>query len=309
MPTSTLLFVDDEQAVLNGVRRSLYKMRSVWKMDFANGGAEAMQMMQQHTYDMLITDIRMPGIDGVELLRWAQQSHPQTLRFVLSGQSDSKHLEQIVGLTHQFLTKPCDADALKLAIQRAEQLRFLLVDPDLQRLVARMKGLPVLPTVLAELMSAITSSGQSLRRVGDIIQRDMGLAAKVLQLVNSPYFGLVSEVRDVQHAATLLGLDALQNLVLAAGVFRELEGLNVPASLLERLLDHSLAVAAVARSIAQDVGLSAAGADHAFLGGVLHDVGKLLLADRFGRDYFLGRAAASNAHFPLSAAETDQFDA
>ena len=67
MPTSTILFVDDDIAVLNGMERSLYKMRTVWQMDFAGGGAEAMQRMRERSYDLLVTDIRMPDIDGVEV--------------------------------------------------------------------------------------------------------------------------------------------------------------------------------------------------------------------------------------------------
>ena len=305
MPTSTILFVDDDIAVLNGMERSLYKMRAVWQMDFAGGGAEAMQRMRERSYDLLVTDIRMPDVDGVELLSWAQRTHPQTLRFVLSGQSDSKHLEQIMGLTHQFLTKPCRADSLKMAIQRAEQLRFLLVDAELQRLVNRMKGLPILPTVLAELTTAVTSADQSLRRVAEIIGRDMGLAAKVLQLVNSPLFGLRQQVNDPHQAVVLLGLDTIKTLILAASTFDALQDTETSA-LAEEICDHAARVGWIARCIAKDRGDENA-VNWALAGSLLHDVGKLILNTQIPDLAIEAAELAQAENIPLFQAEVEIF--
>jgi putative nucleotidyltransferase with HDIG domain len=163
--------------------------------------------------------------------------------------------------------------------------------------------------VYLEMLSELRRRDASVERVADLIARDVSMTAKVLQLVNSSFFGLAVHVHDVHHAAALLGLNALKPLVLSAGVFRQLEERRVPAALAEQVLEHSVAVGGLARRLAQLEGLHRDEADNALLAGILHDIGKLVLADHFGATYALVCLAAEKAHLPLLAAELDQFAA
>ncbi|MEO7650489.1 MAG: response regulator, partial [Bryobacteraceae bacterium] len=102
-----LLFVDDEPKVLEGLKRSLRPMREDWNMSFVTSGAEALQTLEQAPFDVIVSDMRMPVMDGAQLLNEVRQRFPQVVRIVLSGQSDKELIYQSIAATHQYLDKPC----------------------------------------------------------------------------------------------------------------------------------------------------------------------------------------------------------
>jgi CheY-like chemotaxis protein len=143
-----LLFADDESKLLDGLKRSLRPMRDEWDMTFVTSGAEALKALEQAPFDVVISDMRMPGMDGAQLLKEVQQRYPQTVRIVLSGQSDqdSIHLQQknglpiirSIGSTHLYLAKPYESEQLKAAVMRACASRELLGSDSLRQLVTGM---------------------------------------------------------------------------------------------------------------------------------------------------------------------------
>ncbi|MDJ0855264.1 MAG: response regulator, partial [Desulfobacterales bacterium] len=88
MDRKRLLFVDDEPMVLKGLQRSLRSMRQEWEMTFAAGGREALDAMQAQPFDVVISDMRMPEMDGAQLLEVVKRDYPQVVRIILSGQLD-----------------------------------------------------------------------------------------------------------------------------------------------------------------------------------------------------------------------------
>ena len=108
-----ILFVDDEPMILQGIQHSLRGMRAEWEVALANSGAEALETMAQAPFDVVITDMRMPGMDGAQLLDLVKVKFPRTVRIILSGQSDRETILRSVGPSHQYLSKPCDLDELK----------------------------------------------------------------------------------------------------------------------------------------------------------------------------------------------------
>jgi DNA-binding NtrC family response regulator len=126
-----ILFVDDECNVLEGLRRMLRPQRNDWDMQFVMSGAEALKIMDARPIDLLITDMRMPEMDGAVLLTLTMERHPDVIRIILSGQADSDLIMKALGVAHQFIPKPCEPDSLKLIIQRAMELRTLMNDRDI----------------------------------------------------------------------------------------------------------------------------------------------------------------------------------
>ena len=175
-------------------------------------------------------------------------------------------------------------------------------------MVSKIDALPSLPAVYLRLVDELRREDASVDRIGELISKDLGMTAKVLQLVNSSFFGLPVHVKDATHAAALLGLNTLRPLVLTAGVFRQLEKSKVPAELLQNVMEHSLAVGCLAKRIAESEGLDRDASDDAMLAGILHDIGKLVLAENLGRDYSIVASAAEITNLPLEQAEHDQFD-
>jgi YesN/AraC family two-component response regulator len=201
MPRS-ILFVDDEPMVLSGLKRSLHGMRREWEMEFVAGGQEALRAMGERPFDIVVTDMQMPVMDGATLLQEIKRLYPQCLRFVLSGQADLASILKTVNPAHQFLAKPCEAAELQKRLTRALAVRNLLQNEELRGLVSKLDSLPTLPALYTELVKELDKSEPSIPRIGQLVTEDMGLTAKVLQLVNwttRPYLQRIESGPDVGH--------------------------------------------------------------------------------------------------------------
>jgi len=280
-----ILFVDDEPKVLDGLRRMLRAYRSDWTMCFYEGPEQALAAMAEAPFNVIVTDMSMPGMDGAELLTRVRDLYPDTVRIVLSGQSEHERILRAVGPAHQYLSKPCDPVYLRKTINRAILLGVRMNNPQLKNLVSQMDSLPSLPDIYFKLVEELRREEASVDRVGALISSDISMTAKVLQLVNSSFFGLPVHVNDATHAAALLGLNTLKPLVLTASIFRQLEESRVSQAFLEKVLSHSMAVAGVAKRLAKLEQLDLDTIDNTFIAGALHDLGKVVLADNFGREY------------------------
>src|SRR5208283_4055975 len=277
-----ILFVDDEAMVLAGLKRSLRPMREEWEMVFAAGGEEALAAIDRQAFDIIVTDMRMPGMDGAQLLEEVQRRSPQTLRMVLSGQSDRETIMRSVNPAHQFVSKPCEGEELKSRLIRAFALKDLLQNPDLRELVTKLDYLPSLPQVYLQLNEELRRPEPSLQRIDELIGADMAMTAKILKLVNSAFFCLPCEISSASRAVQFLGLDTLRTLVLTAHVFERFQSRLLTADDVQQISEHSLAVSNSARKIAIFEHASQLIQDQSFTTGLLHDAGKLILASTLG---------------------------
>jgi HD-like signal output (HDOD) protein/CheY-like chemotaxis protein len=280
-----VLFVDDEPRVLDGLRRMLYTLRREWQMEFAEGGVQALDRLATAPFDAVVTDMRMPGMDGAELLHEVMRRHPDTVRIVLSGQCDRETVLKTVDPTHQFLTKPCEPGILKSTLSRACERREQLCDNWHRQMVSRVTSVPSHPARYAELTAELRSSGASLERAGSIIASDVGMSAKILQLVSSSFFGTPQAPLEPLRAASLFDLDTLRALAFATHAFSPFDAPKIGLPFIDRLNTHSLVVAASAKAIILAEGGHPEEANIAYLAGFLHDVGLLVLGqqtpDRF----------------------------
>ncbi len=304
-----ILFVDDEPKVLESLRRSLRAYRRDWTMAFCEGAEQALQTLSSEPFDVIVSDLQMPGMDGAELLTRVRDLYPDMVRIVLSRHSEQEKILSAVGPAHQYLSKPCNPDFLYKTVARACSLNKRMNNPQLKSLVSQMDSLPSLPDIYLEIVEELRSAESSVDRVGTLISRDISMTAKVLQLVNSSFFGLPAHVNDAHHAAALLGLNTLKPLVLTASIFRQLEESRVSQAFLEKILSHSLAVAGVAKQLVKAEELDRDTIDNTFIAGALHDVGKIVLADNFGRDYTVLCHKAKAQQTPIVELEIEKFGA
>lgn len=284
MNKKRLLFVDDEPNILSGLRRMLRSLRNEYAMDFAEGGQEALEKMHATPFDVIVSDMRMPGMDGATLLTEIQHQFPHAIRIMLSGQADEESVLRTVGVVHQFLAKPCDPDTLKNVIGRACTLHGLISDGGVKDFVSGLGTLPSLPTVYVELQRLLHDPKTSVNEVAAVIERDLAMSAKVLQLVNSSFFGLFQTVESPARAVSLLGLDTITALALSVKVFSEL---RLPKELfsMETLWEHSMAIATCAKKIAAAETEDQHIINSSFIGGILHDIGKLVLMSHMAEEY------------------------
>lgn len=266
-----ILFVDDQPEILAGLRNLLRRRRNRWEMAFACSGQEALDLLAQAPYDVVVSDMRMPGMDGASLLAQVKERYPATARIILSGYADQVLAMRATYVAHQFLNKPCDAATLENVLQRTLDLQDLISSTEVRRIVGSLSSLPVLPRIYTELSRALAQEETTIKGVTQILEQDMGVCAKLLQMVNSAFFRLARKVSSVGEAVSYLGMDTVKNLVLAAKVF-DFPGPGVDGLAAASLQAHCLHVAALSRSIAGE------DTDAAFTAGLLHDIGILILA-------------------------------
>jgi len=302
-----ILFVDDEPNVLMGLKRMLHSQRDEWEMTFAGSGAEGLALLEKEPFDAVVSDMRMPGMDGAQLLSEVMRRHPEVIRIILSGHSDLECTMKAVGPTHQYLAKPCDADKLIATVARALALRGLLTDEKLRSLITSMERLPSLPALYQEIVRALRSEETSLSAVGKIIGRDPAMSAKILQLVNSAFFGLGRPVSTASQAVSYLGIDTVRALVLSVNVFGQFDPTTIPAFSLESLWTHSLSVGTLAKAIAVLEKASKSTCEDSLLAGLLHDVGKLILVANLPHQYREAEALASHDAITVPEAQREIF--
>ena len=269
-----VLFVDDEPRVLEAIERTLFQLDVDWEVTFAEGGPAALLELEQAHFDVIVSDMRMPGMDGAALLALVCDKYPHIARIVLSGQTDEAAAFRVVRVAHQFLSKPCSSDALRQVIERTRELRGWLSEERLQAAVGRLDRLPSTPRLFTQLSQALDDESATADTVAAIVRQDPAMSSKVLQVVNSSFFSSGSSVSDVRAAVLRLGMKTIRNLALGIGAFDSVGKSNGQSNAsVEALQKRSLSIAQLASRIAQ----GREDTDAAFMSGLVCDVGELIL--------------------------------
>jgi HD-like signal output (HDOD) protein/ActR/RegA family two-component response regulator len=269
-----VLFVDDEPAILRALARLLRPLRHEFESEFVASGAEALARLEQAPFDVVVSDIRMPVMDGTALLTEVQRAHPRVLRIVLSGHADTDAALRALPVAHQFLAKPCDAATLRHVIARAMVLRGLLADRQLQAVVGGMREIPARPRSYGELSRLLGEQSTSAREIALLVSHDVALSASLLKIVNSAFVGAKRRVTSIEAAVSHLGTSMLRAAVFATAATTSLgpraQRYGYPLELNEA---HALLCAELASQLFHEKHAR----EDAFAAGLLHNVGELLL--------------------------------
>jgi HD-like signal output (HDOD) protein len=280
-----ILFVDDEPMVLKGLQRTLRKMRREWDMTFVVSGREALDVLGKKPMDVIVSDLRMPEMDGGRLLAQVKKQHPHVVRIILSGQLDQELTLKSVRLVHQSLSKPCDAEVLKHTLAKLFALRDFLSDESIKSIISQIESLPSLPAIYTEVIAEMQSDDPSIKKVGEIISKDISMTAKILQMVNSAFFGLFQKIKSPEQAVMMLGMETIKALVLSVKIFSEFNQNSFSWFNIDKLFDHSLTVCMYAKTIIKNENLDQGLINNSMMAGLLHDLGKLILATNFEKPY------------------------
>ena len=287
-----ILFVDDQQVVLNAHGEAMKKYREGVETLFAVGAEAALELVRNQPIDVVIADMHMPGIDGTMLLKAIKEHHPDIVRIMLCPLSEIDSVFVALPVSHQILAKPIDADTLYNTIERIYTLRALLTE-SLRKQIGALQQLPSVPTVYFEMMSAMTRLDMSATKIARIIEKDAAMAAKTLQLVNSACFGLSRRITSVDQAVAHLGMDLVRDLSLNVHMFAALEPTAMRAGFsFDTEQEHTLLTAKVVRRIVTNPRQ----VRNAFTAALLHDIGNLILAVCDSENYkkVVKACAASN---------------
>jgi putative nucleotidyltransferase with HDIG domain len=295
-----VLLVDDDPMVLANLKRTLELQKSHWDMGFAAGAEAALALLEVATFDVVVSDLRMPRMDGAALLKALCEKFPNVVRIVLADPAEMEEALRAVPVAHQFLTKPCDVATLRVAVERATSLSNILSNKLLAGMVGSVQDLPLLPRTYMELSRALADPGISFRKIVKIVEQDVAISAKILQLVNSAFFGLPREITTLHTAISFLGTQMVQNLVLSAEVFHVFDkAASFGDFSFEELHTHSQLVAKIAGRIPAPAHVRSA----AVIAALLHDVGKLVLATRSPKHFARALEGVQTEKLPLYAVE------
>ncbi len=275
-----VLFVDDDEDLLYSVKRMLYALRNVWTLHFALSGKKAIEIIESNKIDVVVCDIRMP------VLKYLQENFPSIIRIVLSGYSDQKSILETTKYAHQFLSKPTDTITIINKIQSVFDAKAYLRNEELRSQIAGFQDIITLPDVYIKLEKEISKEEIEIEKIAQIVKSDPLLVAKLLQIINSAFFALPVHITKVVDALSYLGINILKSLVLHICSYNAQNYPPKTKNTIERIASHSLQTASTAKKISKYFDLSKEISDDAYLAGILHDIGKLIIIKKQGDSEF-----------------------
>jgi CheY-like chemotaxis protein/HD-like signal output (HDOD) protein len=271
-----ILFVDDERRILDGLRRQLHGRRDRWDMRFADSGAAALAMLAERPADVVVSDMRMPGMKGGELLRHVMDRWPQTARIILSGQTDQADLICDLAPIHQYIQKPCPPDALTAAIERTVGL----TNPRARVAATRAAVLGPSPAAYRALKAELAGTANPAA-IAALAERDPAVAAKLVQLASGAFFGMPRAIHGVREAVDALGVQMIQSIIVAGRLFEcvaESARAGADASdAVAAIWGVSAAVGEAAQAFAARAGADTATQQEARLAGLMSLVGRAVV--------------------------------
>jgi len=263
-----VMFVDDEVMILSGLKRAFF--RNNWQLVFADSGQKALQILEQESVDFIISDMRMPIMNGAEFLEKVALSYPQIVRIILSGHSDEEAAKKASFVAHQWFNKPCQPKLLEETLEHISLVRNSLPDLKVQKIVGKIKTLPSPPKVYMRLNALLNDKSADMQKISEIIADEPALVAKILQLTNTSFFSNGKQVESLTEAITRLGIDLVCSIVIAAETYAKIK--EIPGYSIEDEQSHCISTARLAASM---VGVSLR--RETILVGLLHNIGKFIL--------------------------------
>jgi len=300
--------VDDDELILRSMERVLRRpaAENGWELCFATDGEAALEEMNRSPVEVLLADANMAKMSGATLLRKVQERDPAVVRILLSGHTGLDVLRTALPYAHQFLPKPCDGQLLRSTLDSACGLRGLLARPEMRQLVGSSNQLPSAPRTFIELSNALANPSASARAISETIERDIGISARVLQLVSSAFYGLPRAVTSIGGAVAYLGVEVIKAIVLSVEVSRMFPlTQTIPDFSVDALQQHGMRASQFAKRILGHE----PGGDVLLVAGLLQDTGQLVLASRAASRFGIALSTSLARKQPLQEVETDLFGA
>ncbi len=293
-----ILFVDNKPDTSGALQEALHKDAGSWQVEYASDGEAALAVLAQDPADVLVAEEQMAPMDGVTLLTRVRDQHPTTIRMILSG-TTRPGLATIV--SHRLLSKPCHVDELSVLIKRSSALHARTGEVEAFRKTMATTALPSRPGVYMELNQVLSDPDWQPYQVSAVLERDVAMSAKVLQLANSALFGLTSTVTSVRDAVMYLGVDTIRSLALTAEAFGKVAPRGAAEFSLDDFQAHAMLVARITASILP----AGRTQQEAVTAALLHDIGKLVLVSDDDRRWTQLNDQARERHVPVHVVEEE----
>lgn len=306
---NSVLFVDDEPLM-----RELYaslprELGEQFRVRTVSSGEEALHAMQEEPAQIVVSDLSMPEMHGGEFLTAVERNYPEAMRVVISGKADQLAVARCLMYGHRYFLKPLKLKELATHLNRISRLRRVIRSDKVKKIVGRSDVLPTPPETYLRLTELIEDNESSMEDLAAVVESDPALTAKLLQVVNSAAFGIGGGITTAAQAVQIAGVEVIRALLLGlqARGFAEKKLKN--RQLLSAFWEHSLDTATRCRAIAQAEGLNTNHQANCFTVGILHDIGKLVLAANDEKEYAALVARSTRERVPLYKKELEFYEA
>ncbi len=251
---------------------------------------------------IIFCDVNDNTMESLDLL---EQECPEYVRFVICPSGAQKAFRSLKGVPPTLLIEGATSEEWGEKITRGLTLHQWLMRPEIRLVLPRLRTIPSLPATHQAVVEALQSPDFLIDEVASLISKDISLTVHLLKVVNSAAFGLPQPIHSVSEAISFLGVARLKSLVISAWAFHFISDKSCPGFNPKLEWEHALAVSAGTQEIAREMGVRAAMADAALTAGMLHDVGKLLLASNAPEAYTLILTDAEQGKRPLFEVEME----
>jgi len=296
-----ILFVDENREQLTGLKKLLADDSDRWELFFVEDGLSALELLQDLMFDVIVTDIDMPIINGSQLLLLVKERYPLLIRIVLSNCTDQDKILRVAQLAHRYIPKPCSANTLRRTIDNTLYVYVVLDNDAIRKVLIQTVALPSVPTIYARLMEEMDNPEFSLQDAADLISQDVGLTVNVLKQVNQ--FGFENPIADIRQAVTLMGLEVIRAIALTTHIFHSIGTVRIPTFSLDKLMQESMLTALFAKQILLVEKAPQELIDYAFVAGMLHRLGTLVFVVNFPEKYTAVLDRVNTANRPLIQVE------
>lgn len=277
----TLLLVDDEVNILKALQRIF--MPQGHRVLLAENAEAGLMMLEQEPVDLVISDMRMPGMNGHQFLKQVRSLYPSTMRAILSGFSEGKDVVNALrdGSARMYILKPWDNAKLIEEIDKLMQLGEMFSRRQLLEVFNNLKDLPTMPELYGKLCEMIENEA-GLEEIARMVEHDQTVTAKLLQVANSVYYNM--STGSVRQAIVYMGLTNMKTIVLGLTVFQQVSGLQGGFFSKDVLWDHADCVNRFTRKLFERC-LNRSMKENEATAGLLHDIGRVLLIKDFSQPY------------------------
>ncbi len=210
-----ILFVDDDPMLLASTRRQLLTKLNSYELVFCDSGKKALEAAHAKFPEIIFSDVRMPEMDGPELLKQFSERFPTTVRFALTGQSYEDQFDRTCAVTHQVFSKPFETEKIRLIVENLMYLRRTIGNTEIHsRLIRPLADFPDLGNV-SDIVRKLNGPEMSIDKIVAAVEKDFTAKAHLLSIANSAFVAPVHPVTSVHGAIMLLGSSLTKAIFLA----------------------------------------------------------------------------------------------
>jgi HD-like signal output (HDOD) protein len=305
--TKRVVFLITDPSERENVRTGVAAQEDGWDKIVTGSLEEAVTAVQAAPVEAVVVEHRRGDPSGSKLLDWVLEHCPEAARLIVAEPAEREEILRAVSASHQFLPRPVTPEILKGTIQGARLLDAAMPNEVLFTLAERIKVFPPLPSLYFRVLNELGSPNYSSQTVAEIVSRDLAMTTRLLQVINSGFYGLPRRITDLTEAVNLLGQETVKSLIVGIQLFLEHDHIKPLYFSIHQLWQHSNSVAHAARLITQMETGDRERADEAYTAGLLHDLGKLVLANNFETQHNKVQQIARDSRRPLWEVEAEEF--